>query len=203
MVAMADCVQAMLVKEGIEKAVIAGHSMGGYVGFAFAASYPGMVAGLSLVHSTPVADDEGKKNIRRKAIDIIRNGGKNAFIRQMVANLFAPAFKQSYAAAVEKITEHCIKMKEESLINFYNAMILRPDSQQMMRDIKFPVQWILGSEDQVMPYVKNVTNCYLSSVNFVELYDGIGHMSMVESPVRLSHSLTQFAGYCFGSGKVE
>ena len=85
---MADCVKNIMDKEGIDKAVIAGHSMGGYVAFAFATSYPENVAGLSLVHSTPEADDDEKKQTRLKIIEIIRKGGKTAFISQMVPNLF-------------------------------------------------------------------------------------------------------------------
>src|SRR4051812_23447131 len=47
---MADCIATMLDGEGVDKAVLAGHSMGGYIGFAFAASYPEKLAGFSVVH---------------------------------------------------------------------------------------------------------------------------------------------------------
>ena len=201
MTGMAASVQEMLNHEGLETAVIAGHSMGGYVALAFAATWPEAVAGLALVHSTPVADDEEKKQVRRKAIDIILNGGKTAFIRQMVPNLFAAGFKQSHLSTVEQITEGCMKMNEESLANFYDAMIRRDDSSSRLINSDFPVQWVLGAEDALMPVTKNMANCYLSNLNFVEVMDGVGHMSMIESPQKLAACLSSFAGYCYDSSR--
>src|SRR5579872_6903916 len=99
---MADCVITILDNEKIEKAVIAGHSMGGYVGFALAAAHPLRLAGMSLVHSIPAADDEEKKKTRWRSIDIILKGGKEAFIRQMVPNLFSESFRQSNPQVVEE-----------------------------------------------------------------------------------------------------
>jgi pimeloyl-ACP methyl ester carboxylesterase len=65
---MADCVQAILQHECIEQAVIAGHSMGGYTAFAFAAKYPELTRGLSVVHSSPAADEDEKKQTRLRCV---------------------------------------------------------------------------------------------------------------------------------------
>ena len=45
---MAEAVHAVLKSERLRKVVIIGHSMGGYVGLAFAEKYPDMMKGLSL-----------------------------------------------------------------------------------------------------------------------------------------------------------
>ncbi|MBL7692119.1 MAG: alpha/beta fold hydrolase, partial [Flavipsychrobacter sp.] len=58
---MAEGIMDMLGNEHISSSVIAGHSMGGYTALAFARAYPEAVRGLSLVHSTPAADDDEKK----------------------------------------------------------------------------------------------------------------------------------------------
>jgi len=92
---MAECVNDIMNNEGIDSAVIAGHSMGGYVAFAFADMYPGKVKGLTLVHSTPEADDDEKIKTRLKSIELIRKGAKNTFITHMVPNLFSENFKIS------------------------------------------------------------------------------------------------------------
>ena len=51
---------------GIPKAVIVGHSMGGYVALAFARLYPERVAGLGLVSSQVLADTPAKREDRFK-----------------------------------------------------------------------------------------------------------------------------------------
>ena len=63
---MAASIKEVLDKENISKAVLAGHSMGGYTAMQFAASYPEMIRGISLVHSLASADTEEKKENRKK-----------------------------------------------------------------------------------------------------------------------------------------
>lgn len=53
---MADDVADLLDHIGLEKSIIAGHSMGGYVALAFARSYPDRLLGLGLISSQVIAD---------------------------------------------------------------------------------------------------------------------------------------------------
>ena len=194
---MAACVKAILDDEHVEQAVIAGHSMGGYVAFAFAALYPRWVAGLSLVHSTPVADDEEKKKTRQKAIELIRNGAKNAFISQMVPNLFSADFKQTNPIAVKQQVDEAVKMDDNSLINFYEAMIARTDHTFVLENARYPIQWIVGLDDNVIYYKKILEQCNKSNINFVSFYRDCGHMSMVELPQKMSFYIREFENYCY------
>lgn len=52
---------------GIEKAVLIGHSMGGYIALSFAEQFPQKLSGLGLFHSTTYADSEEKKKTGAKA----------------------------------------------------------------------------------------------------------------------------------------
>ena len=193
---MAGYLKTIMDIEGIDKAVIAGHSMGGYVALAFADKYPGSVSGLSLVHSTPLADDEEKKKIRLKSIELIRKGAKNAFISQMVPNLFSEAFKQSDPEVVKQQVEQAMKMEDNSIVNFYNAMMQRADHTIMLQKAVFPVQWIAGINDNLISYKKILEQCYRSGINFVSFYNNCGHMSMFEAPEQLINDLREFIYYC-------
>jgi pimeloyl-ACP methyl ester carboxylesterase len=194
---LAQCVYDILEHENIDRAVLAGHSMGGYVALAFAKKYPQKIAGLSLIHSTPLADDEEKKQTRRKAIEIIRKGGKSAFISQMIPNLFAQSYKQAHPVVINEHIEQGLKMNDESLINFYNAMIGREDTSGMLPSVKYPMQWILGVDDNLIPYKKILDQCHKSDVNFVSFYDDCGHMSMIEQPKALAKDLKRFIDYSY------
>ena len=194
---MAVCVKNILDAEGIREAVIAGHSMGGYVAFAFARLYPGIVRGLSLVHSTPLADDEEKIKTRLKSIELIRKGAKNAFISQMIPNLFSESFKRSNPAAIKEQIDEAMTMADAGMINFYHAMIGRTDTQHVLEMADFPVQWIVGSEDNVIYFKKILELCYKSPINFVSFYRNCGHMSMIEGPEKLADDLNAFVAYSY------
>jgi pimeloyl-ACP methyl ester carboxylesterase len=116
----------------------------------------------------------------------------------MMLNLFATDFKHINKELVKNQIESCLAMDEPSLINFYNAMINRKDYSTWLVKSLFPVQWIIGLEDNVLPYKKLLQQCYSSDINFVSFYPGCGHMSMLETPERLTSDLKIFADYCYG-----
>ncbi len=195
---LADKIYTILQEEHIEQAVLAGHSMGGYVAAAFAEKYPATVKGLNMVHSTTAADDEEKKATRKKVIDIIRKGGREAFIMQMVPNLFSPAFRKVHPEGVAKQTEKSLQVPAVALIGFYTAMMKRRDTTGILEHAKFPVQWILGEVDTVLPVAKMTKECSIAPINFVNLYKNCGHMSMIEYPQQLVVDLGMFFSYCYG-----
>ena len=197
---MAEGVKNILDIEQIDTAVVAGHSMGGYTAFAFADLFPERVAGISAVHSTTADDDDEKKKLRVKSIELIQRGAKELFIENMVPNLFSDDFKQSNKAVVEEQIRESLKMSAESMVNFYNAMLSREDTSRVLDNAKFPVQWIIGEKDNVLPYKKILEKCHQSPVNFVTFYKNCGHMSMLETPGQLAKDMKEFIDYCYKQG---
>ncbi len=193
---MADAVKAILDAEGIAKAIIAGHSMGGYVSIAFAAKYPDMVLGIAMVHSIASDDTEEKKETRRKSIALIEKGGKEPFVKQMIPNLFSPKSSQLYPEWITEQIEEGLKVPAESLTAFYNAMINRKNHTETLSNAVFPILWVAGKDDGVTPLDKVIQQSMLASVNFVEVYDNCGHMSMIEQSERLKGDIIEFSKYC-------
>ena len=193
---MADEIAALLQHLGISKAVIAGHSMGGYTALAFARQYSHMVAGVSMINSTSKPDDEEKKETRRKVIALIENGGREVFVRQMTPNLFAPQFAATQPQVLNHKLSIAIQMQEEGIINCYKAMIARPDSTDVLQNASFPVQWIRGLHDNIVDFRKSLSECQLSPINFVSLYRNSGHMSHLEEPEMFVSDLLYFSDFC-------
>jgi pimeloyl-ACP methyl ester carboxylesterase len=193
---MADGVKAILDAEGITNAVIAGHSMGGYVCMAFADRYPEMVWGIAMVHSIASDDTEEKKETRRKSIALIEKGGKEPFVKQMIPNLFSPKSSQLHPEWIEEQIDEALKVPAESLSAFYNAMINRRNHTETLSKATFPLFWIAGKDDGVIPADKVIQQSMLASVNFVEVYDDCGHMGMIEQSERLADDINRFSKYC-------
>jgi pimeloyl-ACP methyl ester carboxylesterase len=98
---LADFINAILDAEKTEKCVLVGHSMGGYITLAFAEKYPLRLKAFGLFHSTAYSDSEEKKKARRKSIELIRNYGVPAFIRQSTPNLFSENFRRLHPEIIE------------------------------------------------------------------------------------------------------
>ncbi|MBL7717833.1 MAG: alpha/beta hydrolase [Flavipsychrobacter sp.] len=196
---MADGIKMLLENVGLSRAVIAGHSMGGYVALAFADRYPDMLAGLALVHSTASADNDDKKETRRKSIALITKGGKEPFIKQMIPNLFAPTFREAHPSVIEEQVKRGMELEADSMVAFYEAMMNRPDRTDLLEKATFPVQFIIGKEDALVPAEVALAQSRMASRNFVSLYSNTGHMSMIEQPSSLARDLSDFVQYCYNN----
>ena len=196
MEALAQGMRDLLNSLNIDKAIIVGHSMGGYIALAFAAQFPERVLGLSLVHSTAKADDDAKKETRRKAIALIEKGGKQSFIHTTTPPLFGETFRKEEPDMVFAQITQAMTVPDASLITFYNAMINRKDYTEALVQATFPVQWIIGAQDTIIPPEKTMQQTSLSSVSFVGVYKNCGHMSMLEAPQQLAADLYTFTAYC-------
>ncbi|MBA3829137.1 MAG: alpha/beta hydrolase [Taibaiella sp.] len=194
---MAHFIKAIIDNEKIEEIIIVGHSMGGYIALAFAALYPENVGGLSLVHSTANEDSDEKKHTRMKTVQLIRNGAKDMFLNQMVPNLFAAHFKEYHPDLLDEQITRGKEVNSESMMAFNIAMAERPDRKQILRDATFPIQWIIGKEDMVIPCKETLAQSTLSNTTFVSIYEECGHMSMLETPGKLAADLDRFFNYCF------
>ncbi len=194
---MAESINDILIDCGINIAIIAGHSMGGYTALAFAEMYADKVKGLSLIHSFAGADSEEKKEARRKSIALMQKPkGKETFIRQMIPNLFAETFIHQHPEVVETQIESGLQLEVKAMVSFYNAMINRPERVKVLIDATFPVQFVIGKEDTAVPIDVSAQQSTLSNRTFVEIYSDCGHMSMLEQPEKLTRDLEEFTDFC-------
>lgn len=196
---IAESLYEILEEERITKVVFAGHSMGGYAALAFAENFPEKLAGLSMVHSTAMADNEEKKETRRKTIKLIEKGGMKPFVQQMIPMLFSKVFLENFPEKMTLQIERGMALKDESMIAYYHAMIARPERTKVLNNAVFPVQYILGIEDNLLPISTMMQQTHLSNVNFVSVFQQCGHMSMLEQPEKLFQELKNFAEYCYRS----
>lgn len=194
---LATLVPAVLDDAGAENCVLAGHSMGGYIGLAAAEAFPERLRGLFLVHSTALADDEARKEKREKSIALIRKGGREEFIKGMVPALFSEAFRKAHPEEIQRMKEEGMKLSADSMIAFYNAMMNRPDRRHVLAGLPFPAGWALGLEDSAIPWESCMQQSTLPGVTFIKLYEHCGHMGMIEQAGALAAQLEDFCNYCY------
>lgn len=191
----------ILDQEHVSRTVLIGHSMGGYMGLAFAGLYPERVAGLSLVHSSPLPDDEARAEGRRKTIGILQNGGKRLFLNKMVRSLFPEAFNEAHPEVIKRQTDEAIAVNDESLIAFYRAIMERRDTRDVIAGARFPVQQLIGELDSLANISKELANDCIARVDFVTIFKNGGHMIMLEEPERTVRELQRFLSYCLAENE--
>ena len=71
---LAAHIRKALLLLNINKCMMVGHSMGGYVTLMFQKLFPEMLLGFCLFHSHPFADSQEKQKNRMREMELIRDG---------------------------------------------------------------------------------------------------------------------------------
>jgi len=193
---MAEAVKAVLEAEKIEKAVIAGHSMGGYVALQFAVNHEEMLKGLILFHSHANADTEEAKANRRRTINIV-NQNRGGFIKQFIPELFDQKHVESYGAEIQKLQEIAGLMMPDAIVAALSGMRDRPNQLQYLLLTNIPVLFIIGKQDSRMPYAQLMAQAVIPSHSEILLLEDVGHMGFIEAPVKTLQALRHFTIRCF------
>ncbi len=185
----AEAVRSVLSTLRIRKAVLVGHSMGGYVALAFAELYPENIRGLVLLNSTSKADSEERKANRDRAIKAVKKD-YTTFIRLSIANLFSPDNRERFIEEIENVKIEALKTPLQGVVASLEGMKIRKDREAILQAATFPMLLILGKKDGVLNYEDNLKQIENTNVKLVTFADG--HMSHIENREELKNILLNF-----------
>jgi pimeloyl-ACP methyl ester carboxylesterase len=178
---------------GREGAVsIIGHSMGGYITLAFAEKYPAYLNSFGLCHSSAFADNEEKKETRKKAIAFVRSNGGYAFLKTSIPGLFTKEYNAKEPAKVEGLIDAAKNFTDDALVQYYQAMIARPDRTQVLKEFEKPILFIIGEHDMAVPLQSSLQQCHLPKQSHVHILSNSAHMGMWEETDKTNDFLQNF-----------
>lgn len=196
-------VQQVLADLQLEKCVVIGHSMGGYVALALAEQSPQLLAGLVLFHSSALPDTEEKKENRNRTMEFIRNHGVDKFMDSFVAPLFYEGNRQAQKHAIDLLTQAGKQTPEAAVLGALAGMRDRPDRTHVLKAADFPVMMIAGKQDPAVTLEQTLQQCHLPSESHTLFLDQTGHMGMFEKPQPTRQGLHAFAARCFAGPSPE
>jgi len=185
----AAIVKAILSELRIRKAVLLGHSMGGYVALAFAELYPATIKGLVLLNSTAKEDSEDRKINRDRAIKAVKQNYIN-FVRMSIANLFSENNRERLENEIEKVKLEALKTPLQGIVASLEGMKIRKDRQFILKETDFPKMLILGEKDGVLIYKDNLSQVENTNTKLISFPDG--HMSQIENKEELKKVVIGF-----------
>jgi len=185
----ADVVHEVLAKLKIRKAILVGHSMGGYIALAFAELYPKKMKGLVLLNSTSKEDSPERKKNRDRAIKAVKKDYET-FIRLSIANLFSEENREILVNEIEVVKIQALKTPLQGIVASLEGMKVRKDREFLLHTTTFPKLLILGKKDPVLNYDENLEQIKNTDVKLVTFQDG--HMSSIENQEELLTVLASF-----------
>lgn len=187
---LAESLKLVLDEEGHSSVIMVGHSLGGYTMLAFAEAYPEMVGHMVMFHSSAFADNEEKKEARRKSIAFIRENGSEAFMKTSTPGLFYDEEKSKID--IDRLLKLASAFDPEMLVYYYEAMINRKDRTNILEAFKGKVLFIIGQHDKAVPFDASMKQVVIPQQPEVRILRHTGHMGMLEERERAWKYLSSF-----------
>lgn len=183
----ASDIAGLLDTLGIQKAAVAGHSMGGYVALAFTKRYPKRVSGLGLVSTQTLADPPDRKEGRYKSAAEVAEKGIGGVVETMASKFTADEKLQRASREIMQ------RQQPAAFIGALKAMAERMDTSSLLSNITFPVVVIHGDEDSLISVDRaREMKTAMPHAHFVEL-KGVGHLPMMEAVKETAEALKHLA----------
>ena len=183
---MASDIAGLLDYLKIEKAVVVGHSMGGYVALAFARDYSQYLSGLGMISSQALADSPERKEGRYKSAADVAEKGVSQVAESMAPKLSTNEHVQAFVRDLIK------QQKAAGVIGSLKAMAERPDSIDLLKVIKTPVIIIHGDADALISVERGREMKETARGAYYFELPGLGHMPMMENPQAVADALKSF-----------
>lgn len=184
---MEEDVLALLDRLRIQKVILAGHSMGGYVTLHFAHAYPERLAALVLVASHCYADEKERAKNRIVTAQKVEESGSIGFIADgMLPNLTADLSIQN------QIREIILNTDPKGVSGVLRGMAQRESMCETLSNFEKPLLIIAGSEDKLISLDRFKDMASLMKNPWVEIIRGAGHLPMLEKPEETAKALLSF-----------
>jgi pimeloyl-ACP methyl ester carboxylesterase len=190
---LADDLAALLDKLGVTEPVIfCGLSMGGYVGWRFAAKYGQRLARLIQCDTRAAADSPEAAKTRLETAERVLREGSAVVAQSMKDRLFAPETIKNQPDIVAAMESVMLATSPETMAAALRGMAERPDSTALLPRIEIPALLVGGEHDPISPpdEMRKMAQA-MPNARFVEVPQA-GHMAPLESPATVNAAILEF-----------
>lgn len=173
---MAADVTALMDKMKIERAIIVGHSMGGYVSLALARYFPERMLGLGLIGTQAVPDTPERFQARMETIQEIQKKGTGVVSASMINRLTQD---RKLDAPLKSIMDYATT---QGLIGTLQGIAKREDATAWLASVAVPTLILSGKMDVIVPREKAQEMADLIPHAWWIEIPQCGHMPMMEDP---------------------
>ena len=190
--AYADDLARLLDVLRIDKVTLVGCSMGGYVSFAFWRRHRKRIRALVLADTKATADSDDVLERRRKLIEVTRNEGTTALANLQIPSIVGKTTREKQPDTYDAVHRMMAQAPADGIVGALEAMMLRPDSTDLLATIDVPTLIVVGDEDVPTP-VKDARAMHERIPGSrLEIIQQAGHLSNMERPAAFNHLLTEF-----------
>lgn len=190
----ADDLAHLLDQLRVDRIVLVGCSMGGYVAFAFWRRHRQRVRALVLADTRAGADSGETLAKRRQLIELTRTEGSTAVANAQIPSIVGKTTRAKQPDTYDAVHRMMAQAPDEGIVGALEAMMARPDSTATLATIDVPTLIVVGEEDVPTPVKEARAMHEKIAGSRLEIIAQAGHLSSMERPAAFNHLLTEFLG---------
>ena len=192
---VADAILADLDHRGIDRAVLGGISLGGYVAMAMLRKSPEIFAAAICCDTKASADTElARENRFRMAKAVTDNPQECGRILQqsMLTGLLGQVTRDTRPELVEQVAGWLTDADPRTVAWYQQAMADRAGSLEVLGELDIPVLVMWGAEDTMSPAADQMAMLQVLRSGQEVKISGAGHLSIVEQPAATARAIAKF-----------
>jgi pimeloyl-ACP methyl ester carboxylesterase len=190
--AWADWCMAFCDALALQKVVVAGLSMGGYLAFALWRRHPERISALVLADTRAGADSDEGKAKRVAMQQMARAQGVGAVADAMITGMVGKTTRETRPKVVALLDEMMRGASVDGVSDALDAMRTRADSTATLATITVPTLIICGAEDALTPVKESEAMHLAIPDSQLGMIPGAGHASNLEHPAAFNALLSGF-----------
>jgi 3-oxoadipate enol-lactonase len=188
----AEGVRRLLDRVHLERVILGGVSMGGYVAFECLRLFPERVSALILANTRADPDSEETRETRNEMALRVAQEGVGVLVELQIGRLLSAETLQNDEELVESVRAMILDNSPEGVVAALGAMRERPDSTPLLGKIGVPTLVIGGEEDDIAtPEIMGSMAAKIPGASH-ETIPQTGHLSNLEAPEKFNAILSEF-----------
>jgi pimeloyl-ACP methyl ester carboxylesterase len=176
-------VVALLDRLELERVVLGGCSMGGYLAMAVLRLAPERVGGLVLIDTKATPDTPDAAQSRLDVAQRVEDEGTGGWLAEAnLPNLLALSTREQRPDVVETVREIIESQPPAGISWTALALRTRPDSLELLRDCGVPALIVVGEEDPITPVSAASAMAEVMAGATLVVLPEVGHLTPLEDP---------------------
>ena len=186
-------VLAQLERQGINRFVLGGCSMGGYLAMAVLRAARARVSGLLLVDTRYEADTPQQRENRYAQARRVESEGTGWLADALLPNLLGATTRAHRPHVVRRVRELIAAQPATGVAWALRAMAARPDSADTLRAVTVPALVVSGEEDTaIAPPASAEAMARLLPRGELAVLPSVGHLPPLENPALFTSTVAKW-----------
>jgi pimeloyl-ACP methyl ester carboxylesterase len=190
--ACADDVAALLDRLDLDRAVLGGSSMGGYVAMAFLRRHADRVQALVLAGTKASGDPQPARENRLAMAGVLERDGSAVLLDAVLPALLGPTTTERRPEVTARVRALVETAPPAAAAWAQRAMAARPDSFDTLRAADVPALVVVGEEDGLAPVGDAEAMADVLPQARLHVLPDAGHLAALETPSAFAQAVGDF-----------